>query len=78
MEYLELYNKPKAVVHPERKLTDPKKKKKKKKKKEKKRLQTVTVEAIRYNQIRSMLYSSTQGSVIMHFLQLPRGNGYEK
>jgi len=29
MEYLGLYNKPKAVVHPERKLTGQKKKKKK-------------------------------------------------
>ena len=29
MEYWGLYNKPKAVVHPERKLTGPKKKKKK-------------------------------------------------
>jgi hypothetical protein len=31
MEYLGLYNKPKAVVHPEHKLMGPKKKKKKKK-----------------------------------------------
>jgi len=29
MEYLGLHNKPKAAVHPERKLTGPKKKKKK-------------------------------------------------
>jgi len=34
MEYLGLYNKPKAVVHPERKPTGPKKKKKKKEEEE--------------------------------------------
>jgi hypothetical protein len=42
------------------------------------RLQTAAFEAVRYNQISPVLYSSAQGYFTMHFLQQSCGKGYEK
>jgi hypothetical protein len=42
------------------------------------KLQTAAFEAVHYNQICPVLYTSIQGCFTMHFLQQPCGNGYEK